>query len=123
MFDDLPPDLDRLHTLRVWHALWLDRIERKIAWLERRKAEEEHGRRTRPRPPEWVVEIGIGVGKPGFAWAGEKKISAKKEWPDWTPPPEMLERRPDLLEGRALSKEEAKLLAQVRAEPAEAEAE
>ncbi|MER6490144.1 DUF6233 domain-containing protein [Streptomyces griseorubiginosus] len=64
MFDDLPPDLDRLHTLRVWHALWLDRIERKIAWLERRKAEEEHGRRTRPRPPEWVVEIGIGVGKP-----------------------------------------------------------
>ncbi|MFD5598358.1 DUF6233 domain-containing protein [Streptomyces griseorubiginosus] len=64
MFDDLPPDLDRLHTLRVWHALWLDRIERKIAWLERRKAEEEHGRRTRPRPPEWVVEVGIGVGRP-----------------------------------------------------------
>ena len=29
-------------------------------------------------------------------WAGEKKISAKKEWPDWTPPPEMLERQPSL---------------------------
>jgi lipoprotein-anchoring transpeptidase ErfK/SrfK len=43
-----------------------------------------------------AVRYGIGVGKPGFAWAGEKKISAKKEWPDWTPPPEMLERRPDL---------------------------
>jgi lipoprotein-anchoring transpeptidase ErfK/SrfK len=43
-----------------------------------------------------ALRYGIGVGKPGFAWAGEKKISAKKEWPDWVPPPEMLERRPDL---------------------------
>jgi lipoprotein-anchoring transpeptidase ErfK/SrfK len=43
-----------------------------------------------------AVRYGIGVGKPGFSWAGEKKISAKKEWPDWTPPPEMLQRRPDL---------------------------
>jgi lipoprotein-anchoring transpeptidase ErfK/SrfK len=43
-----------------------------------------------------AVRYGIGVGKPGFAWAGEKKVTAKKEWPDWTPPPEMLERRPDL---------------------------
>ena len=43
-----------------------------------------------------AVRYGIGVGKPGFAWAGEKKVSAKKEWPDWTPPPEMLQRRPDL---------------------------
>ncbi len=43
-----------------------------------------------------AIRYGIGVGKPGFTWAGEKKISAKKEWPDWTPPPEMLERRPDL---------------------------
>jgi lipoprotein-anchoring transpeptidase ErfK/SrfK len=42
------------------------------------------------------VRYGIGVGKPGFAWAGEKKVTAKKEWPDWTPPPEMLQRRPDL---------------------------
>jgi lipoprotein-anchoring transpeptidase ErfK/SrfK len=43
-----------------------------------------------------AVRYGIGVGRPGFTWAGEKRISAKKEWPDWTPPPEMLERRPDL---------------------------
>jgi hypothetical protein len=64
VFDDLPSDLDRLRTLRVWHALWLRRIDAKIARLERRKAEEEHGRRTRPRPPEWVVEVGIGAGKP-----------------------------------------------------------
>ena len=43
-----------------------------------------------------ALRYGIGVGKPGFTWAGEKTISAKKEWPDWTPPPEMLQRRPDL---------------------------
>ena len=43
-----------------------------------------------------ALRYGIGVGKPGFTWAGVKTISAKKEWPDWTPPAEMLERRPDL---------------------------
>jgi lipoprotein-anchoring transpeptidase ErfK/SrfK len=43
-----------------------------------------------------ALRYGIGVGRPGFTWAGVKQISAKKEWPDWTPPPEMLVRRPDL---------------------------
>jgi lipoprotein-anchoring transpeptidase ErfK/SrfK len=39
---------------------------------------------------------GIGVGKPGFTWAGVKSITRKAEWPDWVPPPEMLQRRPEL---------------------------
>ncbi|MGB8605577.1 L,D-transpeptidase [Bradyrhizobium sp.] len=43
-----------------------------------------------------AVRYGIGVGRPGFTWSGVKQISAKKEWPAWTPPPEMLARRPDL---------------------------
>jgi lipoprotein-anchoring transpeptidase ErfK/SrfK len=43
-----------------------------------------------------ALRYGIGVGRPGFTWSGVKTISAKKEWPDWTPPPEMLARRPDL---------------------------
>ena len=43
-----------------------------------------------------ALRYGIGVGKPGFTWSGIKTISAKKEWPDWTPPAEMLVRRPDL---------------------------
>jgi lipoprotein-anchoring transpeptidase ErfK/SrfK len=43
-----------------------------------------------------AVRYGIGVGRPGFTWAGVKEISSKREWPDWTPPPEMLKRRPDL---------------------------
>jgi lipoprotein-anchoring transpeptidase ErfK/SrfK len=43
-----------------------------------------------------ALRYGIGVGRPGFTWSGTKTISAKKEWPDWTPPAEMLARRPDL---------------------------
>lgn len=43
-----------------------------------------------------ALRYGIGVGRPGFTWSGIKTISAKKEWPDWTPPAEMLQRRPDL---------------------------
>jgi lipoprotein-anchoring transpeptidase ErfK/SrfK len=43
-----------------------------------------------------AMRYGIGVGRPGFTWSGVKTISAKKEWPAWTPPPEMLARRPDL---------------------------
>jgi lipoprotein-anchoring transpeptidase ErfK/SrfK len=43
-----------------------------------------------------AVRYGVGVGRPGFTWAGTKTVSLKKEWPDWTPPPEMLQRQPDL---------------------------
>ncbi len=43
-----------------------------------------------------ALRYGVGVGKPGFLWAGVKTVSRKREWPDWTPPPEMIQRRPDL---------------------------
>jgi lipoprotein-anchoring transpeptidase ErfK/SrfK len=43
-----------------------------------------------------ALRYGIGVGRPGFAWSGVKRISRKSEWPDWTPPRDMLLRRPDL---------------------------
>ena len=43
-----------------------------------------------------ALRYGVGVGRPGFMWAGTHHVSAKKEWPDWTPPPEMLERQPYL---------------------------
>jgi lipoprotein-anchoring transpeptidase ErfK/SrfK len=35
---------------------------------------------------------GVGVGRPGFEWAGTHTVTRKAEWPDWTPPPEMVER-------------------------------
>jgi lipoprotein-anchoring transpeptidase ErfK/SrfK len=43
-----------------------------------------------------ALRYGIGVGRVGFTWAGSTRVSAKKEWPDWTPPAQMLRRRPDL---------------------------
>ncbi len=48
------------------------------------------------QPGHRALRYGIGVGRPGFAWNGLKTVSRKAEWPDWTPPPEMLARRPDL---------------------------
>ncbi len=43
-----------------------------------------------------ALRYGIGVGRPGFTWSGVHHVSQKREWPDWTPPDEMLRRRPDL---------------------------
>jgi lipoprotein-anchoring transpeptidase ErfK/SrfK len=43
-----------------------------------------------------AIRYGIGVGRPGFIWSGIKSVSRKAVWPDWTPPKEMLARRPDL---------------------------
>src|SRR5450631_1816429 len=47
-------------------------------------------------PDGQAVKYGVGVGRPGFEWAGSKTISRKAEWPEWTPPAQMLRRRPDL---------------------------
>ena len=47
-------------------------------------------------PDHQAIKYGVGVGRPGFEWSGSKTVIAKKEWPDWTPPPEMIKRRPDL---------------------------
>ena len=43
-----------------------------------------------------AMRYGVGVGRPGFTWSGMHSISAKKEWPDWVPPEEMLQRQPGL---------------------------
>lgn len=43
-----------------------------------------------------AIEYGVGVGREGFTWSGVKTVSRKREWPDWSPPPQMLRRRPDL---------------------------
>jgi lipoprotein-anchoring transpeptidase ErfK/SrfK len=43
-----------------------------------------------------AIRYGIGVGRPGFEWAGMKTVTMKREWPDWRPPAAMLKRRPDL---------------------------
>ncbi len=43
-----------------------------------------------------ALRYGIGVGRDGFTWAGLLQITRKTEWPDWRPPPEMIERQPYL---------------------------
>ena len=43
-----------------------------------------------------ALRYGIGVGRDGFGWSGTHHITAKKEWPGWTPPADMRRRRPDL---------------------------
>jgi lipoprotein-anchoring transpeptidase ErfK/SrfK len=47
-------------------------------------------------PNGQALRYGIGVGRDGFRWGGTHRISAKREWPGWTPPSQMLRRRPDL---------------------------
>jgi lipoprotein-anchoring transpeptidase ErfK/SrfK len=43
-----------------------------------------------------AMRYGIGVGREGFQWAGLLKVTRKQEWPDWRPPPEMIQRQPYL---------------------------
>ena len=43
-----------------------------------------------------AMRYGIGVGRDGFTWSGIQSITKKAEWPDWTPPPEMIQRQPYL---------------------------
>jgi len=43
-----------------------------------------------------AIRYGVGVGRIGFQWQGLLKISQKREWPDWRPPPEMIQRQPYL---------------------------
>ncbi|MBR0758642.1 L,D-transpeptidase [Bradyrhizobium jicamae] len=47
-------------------------------------------------PNGQALRYGIGVGRDGFRWSGTHRITAKKEWPAWTPPSQMIARRPDL---------------------------
>jgi lipoprotein-anchoring transpeptidase ErfK/SrfK len=43
-----------------------------------------------------AIRYGVGVGREGFTWSGVKTVERKAEWPDWTPPPEMIARAPYL---------------------------
>ena len=43
-----------------------------------------------------ALRYGIGVGREGFTWSGTERVSRMAEWPDWRPPPEMIDRQPYL---------------------------
>jgi len=48
------------------------------------------------QPGGRALRYGVGVGRQGFQWQGLLRISRKEEWPDWTPPEEMIQRQPYL---------------------------
>ncbi len=62
-------------------TIWIDTVEKRLYFI---------------LPGKRAIRYGVGVGRPGFSWAGTQIISRKAEWPAWTPPPQMLKRRPDL---------------------------
>ena len=43
-----------------------------------------------------AIRYGVGVGAEGFVWSGRATVHTKQEWPDWYPPAEMLQRKPEL---------------------------
>ncbi len=47
-------------------------------------------------PDDKAIRYGVGVGRQGFGWNGTADIRYKQEWPKWFPPPEMIERQPEL---------------------------
>ncbi|MEP1092796.1 MAG: L,D-transpeptidase [Rhizobiaceae bacterium] len=48
------------------------------------------------QPGKMAIRYGIAVGKEGFGWTGSSVLQWKQKWPTWTPPPEMIERKPEL---------------------------
>ncbi|MFB7313129.1 DUF6233 domain-containing protein [Streptomyces sp. NPDC056192] len=83
---DLPPDLPRLRTLRTWYAMWVARIDEAIAAAEQRERERRQGEERRPPVPDWIVELGIGVGSPpievhvgGCYAAGKRRRAISRE--------------------------------------------
>ena len=70
-----------LHTSEVPGTIIVDTAERYLYLVQ---------------PNDLAIRYGIGVGRVGFQWSGVERVSRKEEWPDWTPPPEMVGRQPYL---------------------------
>lgn len=47
-----------------------------------------------------AIRYGVGVGRAGFEWSGRAIVQYKRQWPRWTPPPEMIQRQPELIKYR-----------------------
>ncbi len=51
-------------------------------------------------PDGKAMRYGIGIGREGFEWSGTARVGGKRQWPVWTPPPEMIQRQPELVKFR-----------------------
>lgn len=47
-------------------------------------------------PEGEAIRYGVGIGRDGFRWSGRAVIQYKKTWPTWTPPKEMIARKPEV---------------------------
>ncbi|SFT31420.1 DUF6233 domain-containing protein [Streptomyces sp. ok210] len=72
--------------MRIWHAMWVERIDKAIAAAEQRERERQQGERARPATPDWIMELGIGVGSPpsevhvgGCHAAGKRRRAISRE--------------------------------------------
>lgn len=61
---DLPPDLERLRILELQLSIWSRHVSAAIEAAEQRERERQVGEERRPPTPDWVLELGIGVGAP-----------------------------------------------------------
>ena len=77
----LPPPVGLLSDHRGAGTIIIDTSERFLYLIQ---------------PNNTALRYGIGVGRDGFQWNGLLKVTRKAEWPDWTPPSEMIERQPYL---------------------------
>ena len=91
-------------------ALDLDRVNRRyLRQIVDYRTDEQPGTIVVDTPNKFLylvledgkaMRYGIGVGREGYSWAGRARIGWKREWPTWTPPSEMIERRPELAKYR-----------------------
>ncbi|MFD4788262.1 DUF6233 domain-containing protein [Streptomyces sp. NPDC058459] len=56
---DLPPDLPRLRTLRIFFSRVLAQVDAAIADAERQEAEQQRGQQARPPAPDWILQLGV----------------------------------------------------------------
>ncbi|MEU1710680.1 DUF6233 domain-containing protein [Streptomyces sp. NPDC005706] len=83
MFDDLPPDLPSLRVLRIWHAMWLARVDAKIARLREREQQQARATATAAdRAPDWLLEYGLNRdARPNAVHTGDCRMAGKRSKP------------------------------------------
>ena len=80
MFDDLPPDLERLEVLRTWHQMWLARIDDKMARLRKEQEQQARAEAVRvERAPDWLIEYGLNRDAiPNAVHTGDCSMAGKR---------------------------------------------
>lgn len=78
---DLPPDLPRLRTLETWLNHSLQRVRAAITTAEQREAEQQHGQKTRPPEPDWLIEVGLNGRAAVYVHRGDCHMAGKRSRP------------------------------------------